>query len=63
MVFRKEKIDRLCGVIGVDNCDEKMYDQTYELTTDNCKKMLAVYMRFRLVFLFSFLFVFFVLIH
>ncbi|XP_060590374.1 E3 ubiquitin-protein ligase rnf213-alpha-like [Ruditapes philippinarum] len=44
---RKDKIERLCRVIGVDKYDQRVYDETYELTTDNCKKMLAVYMRFR----------------
>ncbi|KAL3881512.1 hypothetical protein ACJMK2_027944 [Sinanodonta woodiana] len=42
---RKEKIERLCLVMGND----KPYDpdDTYELTTDNVKKILAIYMRFR----------------
>ncbi|XP_062570766.1 E3 ubiquitin-protein ligase RNF213-like isoform X2 [Saccostrea cucullata] len=42
---RKDKIERLCSVIGNDMPQDP--DDTYELTTDNVKKMLAIYMRFR----------------
>lgn len=43
--FREKKIDKLCTVMGIANpCDP---DPTYELTTDNVKKILAIYMRFR----------------
>ncbi|CAC5363748.1 RNF213 [Mytilus coruscus] len=42
---RKKKIDKLCTVMGIsDPCDP---DPTYELTTDNVKKILAIYMRSR----------------
>ncbi|KAL3881537.1 hypothetical protein ACJMK2_027969, partial [Sinanodonta woodiana] len=42
---RGDKITRLCKVMG----NEFPYDpdETYELTTDNVKKILAIYMRFR----------------
>ncbi|KAK3585590.1 hypothetical protein CHS0354_036776 [Potamilus streckersoni] len=42
---RGDKITRLCKVMG----NEFPYDpdDTYELTTDNVKKILAIYMRFR----------------
>ncbi|XP_053385748.1 E3 ubiquitin-protein ligase RNF213-like [Mercenaria mercenaria] len=46
-LLRKQKIERLCRVMGVDAHKEAVYDNTYELTTDNCKKIMAVYMRFR----------------
>ncbi|XP_060604558.1 E3 ubiquitin-protein ligase rnf213-beta-like, partial [Ruditapes philippinarum] len=36
---------KLCKVMGIDM--EHDPDDTYELTTDNVKKMLAIYMRFR----------------
>ncbi|XP_060599995.1 E3 ubiquitin-protein ligase RNF213-like [Ruditapes philippinarum] len=42
---RHEKILKLCKVMGIDM--EHDPDDTYELTTDNVKKMLAIYMRFR----------------
>ncbi|XP_053388233.1 E3 ubiquitin-protein ligase rnf213-alpha-like, partial [Mercenaria mercenaria] len=42
---RHEKIVKLCKVMGIDM--EHDPDDTYELTTDNVKKMLAIYMRFR----------------
>ncbi|XP_052224866.1 E3 ubiquitin-protein ligase rnf213-alpha-like [Dreissena polymorpha] len=42
---RDEQIHKMCRVIGVENpCDP---DPTYELTTDNAKKIMAIYMRFR----------------
>uniref|UniRef100_A0A672YT28 RING-type E3 ubiquitin transferase n=1 Tax=Sphaeramia orbicularis TaxID=375764 RepID=A0A672YT28_9TELE len=42
---RKEKIEQICNVLGIkSSCDP---DETYELTTDNILKMLAVHMRFR----------------
>lgn len=48
-VTRKQKIDKLWKVMGVEVDDKHWYDPdpTYELTTDNVKKMLAMYMRFR----------------
>ncbi|KAK3585576.1 hypothetical protein CHS0354_036763 [Potamilus streckersoni] len=42
---RKEKIERLCRVMGNEMPHDP--DDTYELTTDNVKKILAIYMRFR----------------
>lgn len=44
-VFREQKIERLCRVVGNDLPQDP--DETYELTTDNVKKMMAIYMRFR----------------
>ena len=43
--FREDKINQLCSVMGV-NCPYDP-DRAYELTTDNVKKILAIYMRFR----------------
>ncbi|XP_052216221.1 E3 ubiquitin-protein ligase rnf213-alpha-like isoform X4 [Dreissena polymorpha] len=42
---RMEYIKRLCSVMGVQNIHDP--DPTYELTMDNMKKILAIYMRFR----------------
>nr|XP_018671622.1 LOW QUALITY PROTEIN: E3 ubiquitin-protein ligase rnf213-alpha-like [Ciona intestinalis] len=42
---RQAKLERLCKVFGVENCVDP--DPTYELTTDNVLKMLAIHMRFR----------------
>ncbi len=50
-----DKILKLCGVMGImcpdDTEDDVEYppdpDDTYELTTDNVKKILAIHMRFR----------------
>ncbi|XP_062570768.1 E3 ubiquitin-protein ligase rnf213-alpha-like isoform X2 [Saccostrea cucullata] len=42
---RYEKLERLCRVIGNEFPHDP--DETYELTTDNVKKMMAIYMRFR----------------
>ncbi|KAK3585578.1 hypothetical protein CHS0354_036765 [Potamilus streckersoni] len=42
---RDKKIERLCRVMGNDLPHDP--DDTYELTTDNVKKILAIYMRFR----------------
>ncbi|KAL3881513.1 hypothetical protein ACJMK2_027945, partial [Sinanodonta woodiana] len=42
---REKKIERLCQVMG--NAKPHDPDNTYELTTDNVKKILAIYMRFR----------------
>ena len=43
--YRGQKIEKLCGVMGVEwPCDP---DDSYELTTDNLKKILAIHMRFR----------------
>ena len=43
--FRDEKISKLCNVMGLEMPHDP--DETYELTTDNVKKILAIYMRFR----------------
>ena len=43
--YRDEKIKKLCNVMGVEMAHDP--DETYELTTDNVKKILAIYMRFR----------------
>lgn len=45
IVFREQKIERLCRVVGNELPQDP--DETYELTTDNVKKMMAIYMRFR----------------
>ncbi|KAK3096790.1 hypothetical protein FSP39_003301 [Pinctada imbricata] len=42
---RGEKIGKLCSVMGTEFPHDP--DETYELTTDNVKKILAIYMRFR----------------
>ncbi|XP_064171479.1 E3 ubiquitin-protein ligase rnf213-alpha-like isoform X3 [Anguilla rostrata] len=42
---RGEKIERLCNVLGIQWPMDP--DETYELTTDNILKMLAIHMRFR----------------
>ncbi|XP_052243455.1 E3 ubiquitin-protein ligase RNF213-like [Dreissena polymorpha] len=42
---RDQKILKLCNVMGIDVPHDP--DSTYELTTDNVKKILAIYMRFR----------------
>ncbi|XP_064180420.1 E3 ubiquitin-protein ligase rnf213-alpha-like [Anguilla rostrata] len=42
---RGEKIKQLCNVLGVQQTVDP--DKTYELTTDNMLKMLAIHMRFR----------------
>jgi len=42
---RLEKIRKMCSVMGIDIIYDP--DPTYELTADNVKKMLAIYMRFR----------------
>ncbi|XP_076109129.1 E3 ubiquitin-protein ligase rnf213-alpha-like [Mytilus galloprovincialis] len=42
---RGEKIEKLCQVMGIEFPHDP--DETYELTTDNVKKILAIYMRFR----------------
>ncbi|XP_063403574.1 E3 ubiquitin-protein ligase rnf213-alpha-like [Mytilus trossulus] len=42
---RLEKIKKMCYVMGIENIHDP--DETYELTTDNVKKILAIYMRFR----------------
>ena len=43
-----KKIEKLCKVLGMDYCHDP--DPTYELTTDNVKKMMAIFMRFRYLF-------------
>ncbi|XP_061169274.1 E3 ubiquitin-protein ligase rnf213-alpha-like [Saccostrea echinata] len=42
---RIQKLIKLCSVMGVEDVFDP--DPTYELTTDNVKKILAIYMRFR----------------
>ncbi|XP_013865501.1 E3 ubiquitin-protein ligase RNF213 [Austrofundulus limnaeus] len=42
---RYEKIERICRVLGIQWPLDP--DETYELTTDNILKMLAIHMRFR----------------
>ncbi|XP_078510203.1 E3 ubiquitin-protein ligase RNF213 isoform X2 [Lissotriton helveticus] len=42
---RDEKIERLCMVLGIEWPLDP--DETYELTTDNVLKILAIHMRFR----------------
>lgn len=44
-ICRNEKIERLCRVVGNNRPQDP--DNTYELTSDNVKKMMAIYMRFR----------------
>ena len=45
VALRGEKIEKLCGVMGVEWPYDP--DDSYELTTDNLKKILAIHMRFR----------------
>ena len=50
MFHRFEKIDRLNRVFGTEAAKKDLYndpDDTYQLTTDNVLKMLAIHMRFR----------------
>ncbi|XP_022801884.1 E3 ubiquitin-protein ligase rnf213-alpha-like, partial [Stylophora pistillata] len=42
---KRDKINQLCSVMGVNWLHDP--DNTYELTTDNVKKILAIHMRFR----------------
>ncbi|XP_046860850.1 E3 ubiquitin-protein ligase rnf213-alpha-like [Xenia sp. Carnegie-2017] len=42
---REARIDALCQVMGIDHPNDP--DPTYELTTDNVEKILAIHMRFR----------------
>uniref|UniRef100_A0A8C2ZVG6 RING-type E3 ubiquitin transferase n=1 Tax=Cyclopterus lumpus TaxID=8103 RepID=A0A8C2ZVG6_CYCLU len=42
---RGEKIERICNVLGIQWPLDP--DETYELTTDNILKMMAIHMRFR----------------
>ncbi|XP_069729030.1 E3 ubiquitin-protein ligase RNF213 [Phaenicophaeus curvirostris] len=42
---RREKLEKLCMVLGIREVTDP--DKTYELTTDNVLKMLAIEMRFR----------------
>ena len=42
---RCDKLSKMCRVLGIDPVHDP--DETYELTADNVKKMLAIYMRFR----------------
>ena len=45
LLIREKKIEKLCMVMGIKEPHDP--DPTYELTTDNVKKILAIYMRFR----------------
>ena len=45
ILSRAEKLEILCNVFGVNKVFDP--DQTYELTTDNVLKMLAIHMRLR----------------
>ena len=42
---KDRKLETLCSVMGVENVHDP--DETYELTMDNVKKILAIQMRFR----------------
>ena len=42
---KDRKLEALCAVMGVENVHDP--DETYELTMDNVKKILAIQMRFR----------------
>ena len=42
---KNRKLEELCRVMGVENTHDP--DETYELTMDNVKKILAIIMRFR----------------
>jgi len=44
-IFRDEKIAKLCNIMGIKFPHDP--DSTYELTIDNVKKIMAIYMRFR----------------
>ena len=44
---RMQKLQQLGMVLGVEIDNITDPDDTYELTTDNVKKMLAIHMRFR----------------
>ena len=56
--YRADRLLRLYRVLGLydqeifDNDQIIDPDDTYELTTDNVKKILAIYMRFRLILIF-----------
>ena len=43
--FRAQKIQLLCSVMGMECAFDP--DESYELTGDNVKKILAIHMRFR----------------
>lgn len=43
--FRPQKIELLCAVMGMGFGFDP--DESYELTSDNVKKILAIHMRFR----------------
>lgn len=45
LCFRFQKIELLCAVMGINYGHDP--DDSYELTGDNVKKILAIYMRFR----------------
>lgn len=45
LVLRSTRITNLCRVMGIDFISDP--DPTYELTTDNVEKILAIHMRFR----------------
>ena len=45
--LRMDRIGYLCSVMGIEFLHDP--DATYELTTDNVEKILAIHMRFRFV--------------
>ena len=44
-INREQKLEKLCIALGVSNVTDP--DKTYELTSDNMQKMLAINMKFR----------------
>ena len=52
--YRQERIQNLCSVMGID-FGQYDPDPTYELTTDNVEKILAIHMRFRSFFIRNFM--------
>ncbi|XP_065844224.1 E3 ubiquitin-protein ligase rnf213-alpha-like isoform X2 [Oscarella lobularis] len=44
---KTKKIEILCSVMGLPHVPERDPDQSYDLTTDNMIKILAIHMRFR----------------
>ena len=45
--YRLTKIDKLCCVMGIQSMSDP--DDSYVLTIDNMKKMLAIHMKFRYI--------------
>ena len=46
-IYRLTKIDKLCCVMGIQSMSDP--DDSYVLTIDNMKKMLAIHMKFRYI--------------